>query len=479
MGNTFFRNFNRVALRGRLSVLKNREDGFTLIEIMVSALIIVLISAGVAQALIASIHVSGNQRSRSQADEVAQQDQERMKGMSDQQLGALTQMRTVTLDGRVFTVNSTAQFLNVTGGSSCSNGVAAYYKLTSKVGWTDGSQSPSVTEEAIITRAVTGAILQQVKDQTGTGLSGVNVTVDGQNTSYHDSAATDSSGCTIITGLPTDSYAITLAAAGYVDKDGNASPPNASAAVSLSAVSTPPALQLGQAGSVNVQFQTGAATTSPLTVPGYELSYFGSLGGSHMTVFKTVGSGSSSASSFTASNLYPFWSSANGYANNYQLWAGKCEQEEPLQPPTGTNASTVTPGSTLSATVVEPAIDAAIKYNGALITPTDVHIAFTGTSGPACSDTWSVSAASSEQVGAVTYGVYPAPFASTAAQGTATASATGDTGTLTFCADYKTGPSSWKSETTSAMTTTNFTAPNASLQWDLKTDGASKTTACP
>ena len=36
-----------------------------------------------------------------------------------------------------------------------------------------------------------------------------------------------------------------------------------------------------------------------------------------------------------ATSLFPFWSPSTTYTNNYQLWAGKCEQEQPLQPPDG------------------------------------------------------------------------------------------------------------------------------------------------
>jgi prepilin-type N-terminal cleavage/methylation domain-containing protein len=74
MGSRLPRNFTS-------PVRARAQDGFTLVEILVSSLIIVLIAAGVAQALIASTHFSGSQREHSQADQVAQQDQERMKGM--------------------------------------------------------------------------------------------------------------------------------------------------------------------------------------------------------------------------------------------------------------------------------------------------------------------------------------------------------------------------------------------------------------
>lgn len=465
MGSRFPRNSTtRVRVRA--------QDGFTLIELMVSALIITLIAAGVAQALIGSTHFSGDQRFRAQADEVAQQDQERLKGMSDQQLDSLTQTRTVTLSGTQFTVRSTATFVDATGGSSCSSGTAAYYKLTSTAGWTEGSRTPSITEEAVVARAVTGAILQKVQDQTGAPLPGASVSVDGQNTSYDASAVTDANGCTVITGLPTDSYAITLAYPGYVDWNGNASPPNASAAVSQTNVATPPAQTLGSAGSITASFQTGAATNSALAVPGYELSYYGKLGGAEMTTYKTVGSATTPATTWSPTSLFPFYSQTAGYQGNYQLWAGKCQGEQPLVPPTNTDTATVSPGAGASATVLEPAIDA--TFGGA--TPTHVHITYTNSAGT-CSDTWNVAAVGTETVNGTTYSIYPAPFATTAAQGTPTASATGETGTITFCADLRSG-ARYRVQSQSPMTTTNFSAPNYSLNWNLSSAPTSAT-PCP
>ena len=56
--------------------------------------------------------------------------------MSDSQLTALHQTRTVTLNNTQYTVTSTATFLDATGGSSCTSRGAAYFKLTSTATWT-------------------------------------------------------------------------------------------------------------------------------------------------------------------------------------------------------------------------------------------------------------------------------------------------------------------------------------------------------
>ena len=58
------------------------ERGFTLIEVMISALLVTLIAGAVAGALIGNTDFSADQHRRSEAQDLAQQDQERLKGLS-------------------------------------------------------------------------------------------------------------------------------------------------------------------------------------------------------------------------------------------------------------------------------------------------------------------------------------------------------------------------------------------------------------
>jgi prepilin-type N-terminal cleavage/methylation domain-containing protein len=484
MGFTFLRNIINVR-RSRL----HGEDGFTLIEVMVSAVIVVLLAASVAKALIASTDFSGYERYRSQADEVAQQDQERLKSMSDAQLANLDQTRNVAVGPTTYTLHSTATFLSSSGTSSCTSGNTAYFKVTSTVAWnaTKGNPVHNVTEETIITRPVSGSLTLKVNDQAGNGLSGVTVTPTGTNTGYTTNGVTDPTGCAAFAGLPVDGYTLALSDTGYVDVDGNANPSEA-ASVNSTGVTAATQMVMGQAGSLNASFATWDATSgaTPIaapgtTVPGFELSYYGSGAGNHMTVFKTTGSTTVSAPNLSANNLFPFALTGPSYTNNYQVWAGSCPQEQPLQPPAGMDTASVTPGGYATPVVAEPAIDVAVKNNGSYVPPTDVKITFTGTSSNGtCTDTWSpVPQLTTEAVGPVTYYVYPAPFASTAAKGSANASATGDPGSIKVCVDYKTGASTYRKETSAAFTNTNFSGPTyLPTTMDLKLDGASLSGKC-
>ncbi len=483
------------------------QHGFTLIEVLVSALLTLIISAGVATALISATDFTSHERNTSQANAVAQQDQERLKSMSDSQLTALHQTRTVTLNSTQFTVVSSASFLDANGNSSCTSKNEAYFKLSSNVTSvaTVGNPAQTVTEETIITRPLGGSLVVPVQDQTSTALQGANVSVVGQNTNYSASATTDQNGCAAFAGLPTDSYTITASDAGYVDPNGLAAPTE-TATVNQTNVTSGGTMTLGPAGGMKVGFVTagtgviydGRATpyaSGHAAAPaGYDISYYGSGNGSNMATDACLvypgtactGTGSSpvvytvpSASAFTSvspGNLFPFYmGSTQQYTKNYQVWAGACEQEQPLQPPivsgVPTNYATdfdgVSPGqsattlpSAVDVAVFEPAIDVAVKSNGGSpVLPTHVTIEFDGmnSAGTAttCRDTWHlVQRVGTETVGGVTYAVYPAPFASQAAQGTATASNTGDKGTITVCADYNS-----HYEWSPAMQNVNFTAP--------------------
>jgi hypothetical protein len=259
---------------------------------------------------------------------------------------------------------------------------------------------------------------------------------------------------------------------------------------------------LGAAGAMKVGFATHgtAVTYDQLATPyqsghgaapaGEEISYYGSGNGSNMAnnacllypgnACSGIGTSpvtftaSTAVASMTPGNLFPFYmGSSQLYANNYQVWAGACEQEQPLQPPTvggvPTDFASITPGKgatplatpSVDATVFEPAIDVAVKSNGTLVLPAHVTVIFSGlnSAGTAttCQDTWHwIPMVGQETVGGVTYGIYPAPFASQAAQGSATASNTGDTGTIKVCADYN-----GYSETSPAIQNIGFTSPTS------------------
>lgn len=430
-----------------------------------SALIVTLIAGAVAGGLMANVKATGDQHRRTEAQALAQQDQERLKGLSSQQLDNLSQTYTSTQDNYKFTVSSRAWYLNSTTGASCSSSGGAgatYFKTISTVSWTDpsGAAQTLATDESVITPPAGGSILAQFHDQTTAPLSGVAVSATGPES---DAATSDGNGCTIFTGLDTGNYNLAFTDSGYVDPNGNASPLTDTATVASTGIATPSKgnpIEMGLGGGATGTFYLAGTTTGAFAP---DLSWYGSGGGYSMSDFRkndpTGGTNYSSLPTTTVADanspsaspggLFPFASlNPTSYTNNYQLWAGACRAE---QPPAGVNAATVTPGlSNLTATVYEPQL-----YLTTSRTPNDVKFTFNAASGSTCQDIWTP--ALSSIAGPSGSRVYGLPYATSQTSG-ANSSSSGLTGSVTVCADYKSGSRYYQA---SGTITDDFTTPTS------------------
>jgi len=375
------------------------NHGFTLIEVLVSALMIVLIGSAAATALIATSAASGDERFRSQADQLAAQDLSRLQSLSDEQLNDYNQTRPVSLNGSTYQVTSTASFRDTSGNSGCASTAAAYFKTTSSVSWTESGSTQKIVEESLLARPVTGDLRTQVEDQTLSPLSGVAVTATGPDI---QSATTDSTGCVLFAGLDPGSYTVTATDAGYITPNatsaltppaGTTSPFSAPATVTSSGVAVPTGtpFEIGLPGSIIATFQT------PTGLPGEAsgITWSGSpVSSSAVTGTNPALNSSVVNQTFTTGSLFPFDKSSTSpasYTNNYSVWAGDCAQE---QPPTTYDQFTVLPGSLNTAqTIIEPQLYLGTVYTktstgatAAAAHPTSVSLQSTGTSG--CVDTW-------------------------------------------------------------------------------------------
>jgi hypothetical protein len=470
------------------------EAGITLIEVLVSALIVALVGASVSQALIGGLDASSDQKLRSQAAQLAQQDQARLNGMSSLQLNSLSSTpRTVSLDGHTFSVTSTATPENSSGSSSCSTsgaGTSAYYKAVSSVTWSGNREVP-VELDSLITPAAGGMLLTQVDNQLGNGLSGITVTATDTGTDY-GSGTTGSGGCTVFSDLDSGNYTMTASATGYVDPNGNSTPPGLNSTVTSTGVSVPSTnpIYMGQAGTISTKFSTvdnnsgGSAATDPTAQYADVLSYYGSGNSLNMSATQTTGTAGTLATALPSSgtlSLFPFYNATTAnYNNNSQIWAGKCQQMEPPSSvmSSGIDAATITPGSSGTQTIQEPALAVIVKTSsGVRTTPTDVKLSYASTSGTSCTDSWYATVGSNPNGSPTTSSdgvlAYPGqPFASTATSGS-TESASGQTGSYTVCADLKSG-SNYYYATTTGVQNTSYTGVNSATVTLSSTTGSTK-----
>jgi Tfp pilus assembly protein PilV len=297
------------------------EAGFALIEVLISAVLLAIIVIGTFTAFDASNRFTANDQDRSQANTLAQQDEDRLRGLQVSQLASLNSSRMVTLNGTTFTVTSTGQFeTDTTSTSSCGPGGSAdYIKTTSTVTWLAMGNTPPVVAESIVTPPAGGSLIVQVVDSQGNGVSNMAVTGSGQ---ANLTGTTGTNGCSIFGGLDGGSYNIAVAQAGFVDKDGNTTPPAAQQAVTvIPGSSATKTFYFDQAGQIQAHFSSKQYGTSVSDVTGDTLV----LLNNNMTYpglryFGTAGTPDTPP--ITATNVFPFTSS-------YTVFAGSCAANQP------------------------------------------------------------------------------------------------------------------------------------------------------
>jgi Tfp pilus assembly protein PilV len=346
------------------------QEGFALIEVLISAVIAVTITGAVIGLLNATGRASAEERHRSQAYAVAQEDQARLRAMRIPALKNLNQTRTVTLGGTPYTVTSTSSFVNDTsqGTPVCGTGTSSadYAKISSTVTWPSIRSRPPVVIQSIVSPAsgsldpTLGSIMVTATNAQGGPISGVGLSASGPGSF---SGSTDSNGCALFSDQTAGDYTLTpTLGSGYVDVDGD---PPAPQTVTVTAGNTTsyPLPQYDQGGSVKVSFQ----------VRNYSGSVVGSTTDSivafntGMTSAATFGTpGGSQVSSITASPLFPFTSPDSFYA-------GSCTTNDP-----GTGASeasvNVPAGGSTSTTIQLPALYVTVKNGYSAIKNANVTI---------------------------------------------------------------------------------------------------------
>jgi Tfp pilus assembly protein PilV len=331
---------------GRLSLTRMRRDeaGFALIEVLVSALLLSIVAAGVFTAFDASTRATARERDRSRANALAEQDLERVRSLRIADLATLNQTRTVVLDGTTFTVVSRSQFLNENATTStCSSGTGSrdYMQLSSTVTWPNMGTGQPVTAATLVSPPSgslvpnSGSLLVSIVDSQSNGISGVTLSGGGAGSF---SGTTGPTGCVLWRNLPAGTYSMTAsgAASGMVDVNGNAPTPQTVSVVDQGTNTV--TLQYDRPGSINnVTFQTRAYGTNSLVSSSADSLIVFNSG---MSVAKALGTPGTPLSSYSVSNMFPF-------SSPYSIYAGTCTQNDPGPGPALASV-TVPPGGSVS-----------------------------------------------------------------------------------------------------------------------------------
>jgi type II secretory pathway pseudopilin PulG len=361
------------------------EEGFILIEILVSALVLVIVSAGVATLLQVTVKAQGEQRLGSEAYALAQEDQARLASMRLGSLNHLDETRPVVLNKTEFKVHSLGVFVNDTTSTvSCNSGTSSadYVQITSIVTWPGMKNSEKAKIESILSQSNgsldpnNGTLAVSVTNEAMEPMA--NVSISGSSTGGGAfNGFTDAAGCASFPDLPAvpiSNYTMTAsaAAAGLVNKDGNSSEQKT---VGVKAGGTENvALQFDHPGTVplNFKYRVGSTGTFATATADSVVAY-----NSTMTAAKPIWTSSGNReATVNATPLFPFTSA-------YILYPGSCASNNP--DPEGKNpalaaatATVVAPrgGTAAPVTVQLPALELVVKngtaaLKGARVTITD------------------------------------------------------------------------------------------------------------
>ena len=306
------------------------EDGGLLIEVMVSAVVVVLLALGVFKALDTASATSGAIKGRAIAAGLAQADLERLRGMKVSDLSNRREVNYRVQGGITFTVASRSEWVtDESAPASCSSDSsrADYMKITSSVTWTAmGGIDPVVLTSVQAApigsfKSDEGSLAVSVVNSSGDPVVGKQVTLSGAQ-SLTD--VTNEFGCVLWGFLDQGNYTVALSP-GCTDRAGN-TPVTKPVSVVGEAVTTVE-LDCDVPGDIRAKFDTDMIVVSSTGVQSRVVkastARYLSVGNSGLPApfWRAFGDGSDKAE-IVASVLYPF-------TEQYALYSGNCANADP------------------------------------------------------------------------------------------------------------------------------------------------------
>lgn len=344
------------------------QDGWSLVEVLVSALLLVTIGLAVYSSLDGAAASSGDIKARATAAGIAQADQERLRAYKHPALYRLNETYTRTVAGVPYTVTSSAQWVGDNGATAtCTAGDANadYIEIVSTVRWPKmGPTSTPLVQRSLIAPNA-GGLAVLVLNRSGTGVSGVSVSTSGAG-SFSD--FTNSSGCIVFGPIPSGNYTATLSG-GCVDRQGVS--PVADTTSVQENTRTTLVLDCDVPGRITASAETRPFRVSTGTVgpPQADQLRSISVGNPGLAApFARVFTSGSPATSIQATSLFPF-------TDPYSVYAGDCTGADPADPRFAVGAGTppnpapaepritqvVSPGGSHTVVVKEPALNVRVR----------------------------------------------------------------------------------------------------------------------
>ena len=381
---------DRTATPQSLGARLAADEGFLLVEVLVSVLLVALIVVATLNGFDAATRVTADQRHHSQATLLAAQSQEQLRSDPASALDTLESSPHTferTVGGTTYKVVQEAKPINSSGqAATCKfsettaqNG--AYIQITSAVTWPqlNIAKRPAVKQASLIAPPTGSDLEVDVSNGAATpaGVSGVTATasfipVEAETPSTIE-GTTGSAGCVVLTGIPATSATVSIAEkAGFVTPNGTLKVPSKELTIAPN-ITTHYPVTYNEAGRLTVKYTyKGEPTFSGKTVRGDTfVAYNGKIPaepkfevGSPAFEYKTVSgeeqykaltttlstaASTPTGTKYPSGDLFPF-------SEKWQVYAGDCpansilsatEKTEKLSNP----IQVVEPGKTTSVEV--------------------------------------------------------------------------------------------------------------------------------
>jgi Tfp pilus assembly protein PilV len=383
-----------------------REDGFLLIEALISAVLVAVIVIGMFNGFDAANKAGTDERAHNEAVLLAEQSQEQLRSdpvTTLDKLQTASHSYTTTVDGTEYTVTQEASPSNGTTETTCNvtevtKQTAGNVLITSKVSWallkakSLTKERPAVSLSSIITPPTGSGLEIDAGNQPAptAGVSGITAIVTylptGSSTLTTAEGTTNSNGCFVFEGIPSTAASIAISEkAGYVTPAGLLKWPTKEVSVAANLTTHYP-VTYNQGGAIKANFTyKGSGTYEGKTVtgdtfvvfntemrsePNFEVgsTSFTHEAGGEERYTPTTGTYASSATTakeslYSAGDLFPF-------ITKWAVWAGDCIANNPTTyiPSLSGGSVAVSSGATSEATVPMSIINLAVR-NGTLASP--------------------------------------------------------------------------------------------------------------
>ncbi len=261
------------------------DGGLSLIEIMVAMMIFSMIALGVGFALVSTLTIARDNKSREIAASIAASeiDSARAIGNPFSVLDVAAHVVTTTA-AETYTVTRKTAWVTPTGSAStcgAGGGALQYKRVTVTVSWPKMRSTDPVTSDTLLAPSTRindpskGTLLISVLDSRGLGKSGITFTAISSAGSLV-TTPTDADGCSFVLQAPPGSYTVKLTNTGMVDSTQAANPSKTQTVTVGTSASFP--FQYDTAAGFNIKYAANIPIPQPKIPTNLDYSFINSYG---------------------------------------------------------------------------------------------------------------------------------------------------------------------------------------------------------